>query len=76
MALRRRSQLQIARRAWALQGLNLLVTLAVEGGPISNAPVEDPYVYEVEVIFLVHPFTSAVVNLEAEIRGGEVRLNG
>lgn len=72
----RRSQPQSTRKAWALQGLNILVTLAVEGRPISNTPVQEPNVYEVEVIFLVHPFAAAVVNLKAKVRGEEVGLNG
>lgn len=59
-----------------LYGLNLLVTLAVEGGPISNTPVQEPNVDEVEAIFLVHPFAAAVINLEAKIRREEVGLNG
>lgn len=74
--LKRRIQLQIVRKPWALKGLHLLVTLAVECRPVRNATVQEPNVYEVKVVLLVHPFAAAVVNLEAKIGRGVVGLNG
>lgn len=74
--LRRRGQLKIVRKPWSLKGLILLETLVVEGWPVRNATVQEPNVYEVKVVFLVHPFAAAVVDLEAKIGGEEVRLNG
>lgn len=63
-------------KALGSQGPNLLVTLAVEGRPVRNTTVQEPNVYKVKVVFLVHPLAAAVVNLEAKVGGEPVGLNG
>ena len=39
----------------------------VEGGPVSDASVEEPDVDVVEVVWRIDPFAAAVVDLEAEV---------
>ena len=55
---------------------DLLVTFAVKGRPVGHAPVQEPNMYEIKMVFLVDPLAAAVVNFETKIGRGEVRLNG
>lgn len=53
--------------AGCLKGPYSLKAFFVEGGPVGNASVEEPDVDVVEVIERIDPFTTAVINLEAEV---------
>jgi hypothetical protein len=48
-------------------GLNVLVNLAVERGPVSNAAVQCAHVNEIETCFLKCPFGRTIIDLKLAI---------
>jgi hypothetical protein len=55
-------------------GLNVLVNLTVERGPVSNAAVQSAHVNEIETRFLKCPFGCTVIDLKPAIGRHPLRL--
>lgn len=43
--------------------------------PVSDAAIHLADMYEIEMIFGIDPFTTAVIDLEVEVWDGNIRLN-
>lgn len=56
-------------------GLDVLVYLAVERGPVSNAAVQSAHVNEIETRFLKCPFGRTIIDLKLAIGRHPLRLN-